>query len=61
MHGSVFPDTIGAFGVVMDQQLQERLNQILKKITSTDFLKSQGLGNEIAFCTNTLGLLVTKL
>ena len=49
MHGSVFPDTIGAFGVVMDQQLQERLNQIPKKITSTDFLKSQGLGNEIGF------------
>lgn len=28
---------------------EERLNQILPKITSNDFLSSQGLGNEIGF------------
>ncbi len=28
---------------------QERLNQIMPRITSDDFLKSKGLGNEIAF------------
>ena len=49
MHEGIFPDTINAFGVVMDQNLQERLNQIPKKITSKDFLESQGLGNEIGF------------
>ena len=29
--------------------LTERLNKILPKITSKDFLKGKGLGNEIAF------------
>lgn len=33
----------------MNQQLQDRLNQIPDKILSEDFLKSQGLGNEIGF------------
>ena len=29
--------------------LEERLNQILPRITSRDFLDSKGLGNEIGF------------
>ncbi|UIF86261.1 DUF1788 domain-containing protein [Cupriavidus sp. UYPR2.512] len=33
----------------MNQQLQNRLNQIPDKILSEEFLKSQGLGNEIGF------------
>lgn len=33
----------------MNQQLQERLNQIPEKILSSEFLNSQGLGNEIGF------------
>lgn len=33
----------------MNQQLQERLNQIPEKILSDAFLSSQGLGNEIGF------------
>lgn len=34
---------------MMSQALHERLNQILDKILSTEFLTSQGLGNEIGF------------
>ncbi|MBM4067774.1 MAG: DUF1788 domain-containing protein [Planctomycetes bacterium] len=33
----------------MTTDLEERLNQILPKITGEDFLKRRGLGNEIAF------------
>ena len=33
----------------MSEQLTVRLNTILEKITSEDFVKSRGLGNEIAF------------
>ncbi|HDS1772216.1 DUF1788 domain-containing protein [Pseudomonas putida] len=33
----------------MNQQLQDRLNQIPDKILSEEFLKSQGLGNELGF------------
>jgi hypothetical protein len=33
----------------MDRHLQDRLNQIPEKILSEDFLRGQGLGNEIAF------------
>lgn len=33
----------------MNNQLQERLNQILGIITSEEFLQSRGLGNEIGF------------
>ena len=33
----------------MNQQLQDRLNQIPDKILSTEFLQSQGLGNELGF------------
>jgi len=33
----------------MSDRLTERLNEILPKITSADFLSSKGLGNEIAF------------
>jgi len=33
----------------MSDALHERLNQILPKVTSDDFLSSRGLGNEIAF------------
>jgi hypothetical protein len=33
----------------MNQQLQDRLNQIPDKILTEEFLKSQGLGNEIGF------------
>jgi hypothetical protein len=33
----------------MNQQLQNRLNQIPDKILTEEFLKSQGLGNEIGF------------
>ncbi len=33
----------------MTLTLDERLNQILPRITSRDFLESKGLGNEIGF------------
>ena len=33
----------------MTTDLEERLNQILPKITGEDFLERRGLGNEIAF------------
>ena len=33
----------------MNELLTDRLNQILPKITSEAFLRSEGLGNEIAF------------
>jgi hypothetical protein len=33
----------------MSDSLIDRLNQILPKITSDDFLRGKGLGNEIAF------------
>ena len=33
----------------MTKALDERLNQIIPKITSQDFLESKGLGNEIGF------------
>lgn len=33
----------------MTQKLDERLNQIIPRITSGDFLQSKGLGNEIGF------------
>ena len=33
----------------MTFSLEERLNQILPRITSSDFLQSKGLGNEIGF------------
>ena len=33
----------------MTQNLDDRLNQIIPRITSDDFLKSKGLGNEIGF------------
>lgn len=33
----------------MSDRLNERLNQILPRVTSDDFLSSRGLGNEIAF------------
>ena len=33
----------------MNQHLQARLNAIPEKILSDEFLKSQGLGNEIGF------------
>lgn len=33
----------------MTTNLDERLNQIIPRITSSDFLKSKGLGNEIGF------------
>ncbi len=33
----------------MNQKLRHRLNQILPKITSDDFLLGRGIGNEIAF------------
>ena len=33
----------------MTLTLDERLNQILPRITSRDFLDSKGLGNEIGF------------
>ena len=33
----------------MTDSLDERLNEILPKITSDDFLAGRGLGNEIAF------------
>jgi hypothetical protein len=33
----------------MNFTLEERLNQILPRITSRDFLDSKGLGNEIGF------------
>lgn len=36
----------GGYGVKVD--LSSRLNQVLPKITSDDFLKSKGIGNEIA-------------
>jgi len=38
------------FGAIkMTKALDERLNQIIPKITSQDFLESKGLGNEIGF------------
>ena len=33
----------------MTLSLEERLNQILPRVTSRDFLDSKGLGNEIGF------------
>ena len=33
----------------MKLSLEERLNQILPRVTSSDFLQSKGLGNEIGF------------
>jgi hypothetical protein len=33
----------------MSHDLNERLNQILAKLTSKDLLTNQGLGNEIGF------------
>jgi hypothetical protein len=33
----------------MTEALDQRLNQILPKITSDDFLRGHGIGNEIAF------------
>ena len=33
----------------MSPQLTHRLNQILPKLTSNNFLKTSGIGNEIAF------------
>ena len=33
----------------MSDQLTQRLNQILPKLTSNDFLSARGIGNEIAF------------
>lgn len=33
----------------MNVELQNRLNQVLDKVTSTEFLNSEGLGNEIGF------------
>ena len=33
----------------MSDPLTWRLNQILPKLTSNDFLKTRGIGNEIAF------------
>ena len=33
----------------MNDRLTERLNAILPKITSSDFLSGQGIGNEIPF------------
>ena len=33
----------------MSDQLTDRLNQILPKLTSDDFLSTRGIGNEIAF------------
>jgi hypothetical protein len=33
----------------MTRSLEERLNHILPRITSRDFLDSKGLGNEIGF------------
>lgn len=35
--------------MTMTQTLEERLNQILPRITSEDFLQNRGLGNEIGF------------
>jgi hypothetical protein len=33
----------------MNTELQNRLNQILEKVTSFEFLNSEGLGNEVGF------------
>ena len=33
----------------MNDPLTHRLNQILPKLTSDDFLRARGIGNEIAF------------
>ena len=33
----------------MSQTFEDRLNQIIPKLTSTEFLNNQGLGNEIGF------------
>ena len=35
--------------MTMTQTFEERLNQILPRITSEDFLQNRGLGNEIGF------------
>ena len=35
--------------MIMTQTFEERLNQILPRITSEDFLQNRGLGNEIGF------------
>src|SRR5437870_8917415 len=36
-------------GIAMSDSLTERLNKILPKITSYEFLSGSGIGNEIAF------------
>ncbi|MGD1214962.1 MAG: hypothetical protein ABR861_08240 [Terriglobales bacterium] len=36
-------------GVAMSDLLTERLNKILPRVVSNDFLKGTGIGNEIAF------------
>jgi hypothetical protein len=36
-------------GVAMSDLLTERLNKILPRVVSNDFLKGSGIGNEIAF------------
>jgi len=36
-------------GIAMSDSLTERLNKILPKITSYEFLNGSGIGNEIAF------------
>ena len=33
----------------MSQTFEDRLNKIIPKLTSPEFLKNQGLGNEIGF------------
>jgi hypothetical protein len=39
----------GEGGDAMSDRLTERLNAILPKITSPEFLSGSGIGNEIAF------------
>src|SRR5437667_12889069 len=36
-------------GVALSDSLTERLNKVLPRITSDEFLKGSGIGNEIAF------------
>jgi hypothetical protein len=36
-------------GGTMTDALTERMNEVLPKITSSEFLSNKGLGNEIAF------------
>jgi hypothetical protein len=43
------PMSSTAWSAPMTLSLEERLNQILPRITSRDFLDSKGLGNEIGF------------